>query len=151
MTVSIREATAADDDSIADLYVASRADALGHLHRIRNDDEDRAWIKSVVLRRGITWVACSQEKIVGFLSLVDSDVDQLYLLPGAYRQGVGSRLLELAKQASPEHLHLYTFQCNVRARAFYEAHGFKATRFGDGTKNEEREPDVYYEWHKNSE
>ncbi len=148
LTVSIREATIADDDDIADLYVASRADALGYLHRVRSDDEDRAWIKSVVLRRGITWVAHLQDQVVGFLTLLGSDVDQLYLLPGVYRQGVGSKLLEMAKQASPEHLHLYTFQSNARARAFYEAHGFKATRFGDGTRNEEQEPDVYYEWHR---
>jgi len=43
MTVSIREATTVDDDDIADLYVAPRADALGHLQRIRNEDEHRAF------------------------------------------------------------------------------------------------------------
>ncbi len=147
MTILIREATASDSDAIADLYVASRADALGYLHRIRTDDEDRAWIKSTVLRRGITWIACLRDRIVGFLALVDDDVDQLYLLPGTYRQGIGTLLLERAKRASPEHLCLYTFQRNTRARAFYEAHGFTPTRLGDGSKNEEQEPDVYYEWH----
>jgi hypothetical protein len=46
----------------------------------------------------------------------------------------------------PHGLALYTFQVNGRARRFYERHGFAATWFGDGSANEERQPDVRYEW-----
>ncbi len=145
--VAISVATAADGDEIASVYLASRADALAHLRRTRDDAQDRAWIKETVLSRGTTWVAREGAQIVGFLTLVGSDVDQLYLRPGHYRRGIGSRLLDHARSASPNHMHLYTFQCNARARAFYEAHGFRAARFGDGTLNEECEPDIYYEWH----
>jgi ribosomal protein S18 acetylase RimI-like enzyme len=42
-------------------------------------------------------------------------------------------------------VRLCTFQANVRARSFYERHGFKAIAFGDGNSNEERCPDVLYE------
>ena len=42
-------------------------------------------------------------------------------------------------------LRLYTFQSNEGARRFYERHGFAAVAFGDGSDNEEREPDVRYE------
>ena len=144
--VTIDVATAADGDEIADLYLASRADALGHLKRAHTDDEVRAWMKSTRLNQGSVWVARRKGGIVGFLALDGDHVDQLYLRPGSYRAGIGSRLLAVAMAASPEGLNLYTFQCNARARAFYEAHGFKALRFGDGAENEEGEPDVFYAW-----
>jgi ribosomal protein S18 acetylase RimI-like enzyme len=144
--IEVVPATADDHAQIADLYVASRADALPGLRRVRDDDQDRAWIRDVVLQRGQVWVARRGGQVVGFLALDGEDLDQLYLLPGSYRQGVGSALLAKAKAASPSRLHLYTFQINARARAFYEAHGFRAVRFGDGSLNEEREPDVLYEW-----
>jgi ribosomal protein S18 acetylase RimI-like enzyme len=144
--IRVVPASPGDHAQIADLYVASRADVLPALHRVRDDDQDRAWITGVVLQRGRTWVAKRGEQVVGFLALDGEDLDQLYLLPGSYRQGIGSALLAKAKEASPRRLHLYTFQVNARARAFYEAHGFRAVRFGDGSLNEEREPDVLYEW-----
>jgi len=39
-----------------------------------------------------------------------------------------------------------TLEANQRARAFYERRGFRAIAFGDGSGNEERCPDVLYEW-----
>lgn len=38
------------------------------------------------------------------------------------------------------------FQLNDKARRFYERRGFVAVEFGDGTGNEEGEPDVRYHW-----
>ena len=54
--------------------------------------------------------------------------------------------LAKAKALSPGGLHLYTFQRNVRARAFYEKHGFTVFDMNDGSRNEEKEPDVRYVW-----
>jgi hypothetical protein len=45
----------------------------------------------------------------------------------------------------PTGLKLWTFQSNLDARRFYEAHGFIATAMTTGN-NEERAPDVCYEW-----
>ena len=42
-------------------------------------------------------------------------------------------------------LRLYTFARNEGARRFYERHGFVAVAFGDGSGNQEGEPDVRYE------
>jgi hypothetical protein len=52
----------------------------------------------------------------------------------------------LAKERSPGGLGLWAFQVNKPARRFYERHGFVAVTFTDGSGNEEREPDVRYEW-----
>ena len=92
------------------------------------------------------WVARHQGRIVGFMALDGADLDHLYLRPNHYTRGIGSRLLAVAKRESPGHLHLYTFQRNRRARAFYEAHGFRVTNRNDGSRNEEREADLRYEW-----
>ena len=142
----LEPATLEDAGEIASLYLASRADALPYLPRLHTDDDVQGWIASVVLRQCRIWVARQDGRIVGFLALDGDELDQLYLLPGHYRQGIGSRLLALAKRESSGRLHLYTFQRNARARAFYETHGCRAVDLNDGSRNEEREPDVRYEW-----
>lgn len=144
--LSVGRASEGDAAEIAKLYLASRADALPYLHRVHSDTEVYAWISGVVLKRRETWVARLKGDIVGFMVLVGDDLDQLYVLPGHYRSGVGRKLLDLAKTRSPARLHLYTFQRNLRARAFYEAQGFRIIDMNDGARNEEREPDICYEW-----
>jgi ribosomal protein S18 acetylase RimI-like enzyme len=144
--VELRRATPADAPAVADLYLASRADALPYLRRVHTDEETRAWIGRLVAGRGEVWLAIVGGRIVGFLRVEGEDLDQLYLDPGFYRRGIGSALVEKAKTLSPEGLHLYAFQRNARARAFYEAHGFTIFDLNDGSRNEEREPDLQYEW-----
>jgi ribosomal protein S18 acetylase RimI-like enzyme len=144
--VSLERATDYDAAEIAELYLASRADALPFLRGAHTDDEVRDWVRNVLLYRGETWIALLNKSVVGFLALIGDDLDQLYLLPGYYRRAIGSLLLAKAKERSPERLHLFTFQRNERARAFYEAHGFRIVDSNDGSRNEEGEPDVLYEW-----
>lgn len=54
--------------------------------------------------------------------------------------------LELARSELPPPIRLYTFQCNQPARIFFERRGFGAIAFGDGSGNEEKCPDILYEW-----
>ena len=136
----------ADAAEIADLYVRSRADALPFLRRVHSDEAVRGWIRNAIRVRPEVWVARAAGRIVGFLMLDGEELEQLYLLPGHYRRGIGSSLLAKAKQRSPTRLHLYAFARNTRARAFYEARDFRVTGSSDGSRNEESEPDVRYEW-----
>ncbi|MEO8812243.1 MAG: GNAT family N-acetyltransferase [Caulobacteraceae bacterium] len=145
-TLIVERATAGDAGEIAELFLASRQDALPYLARIHRDDEVRAWVGEVVLPRLETWVARERDRIVGFLALDGDDLDQLYVLPGHYRQGIGARLLAVAKERSPARLRLFAFQRNMRARAFWEANGFRVLDMNDGDRNEEKEPDIHYEW-----
>jgi GNAT superfamily N-acetyltransferase len=144
--VILRPAAAADALEIADVFLAARRDALSFVAVLHSDDETRRWISDVVMKRSVMWVAVLGCKIVGFFSLVGDQLDQLYVRPGYYRQGIGDRLLAKAKQLSPRRLWLHTSQRNGRARAFYEARDFVSVDFGDGSRNEEREPDVLYQW-----
>jgi ribosomal protein S18 acetylase RimI-like enzyme len=147
-TIEIERASPGDAGEVAALYLASRDAALPYLRRVHSDDEVRGWITHVRLATGETWVAREAGRILGFLCLDGEDLDQLYLLPGAFRRGIGSLLLAKAKERSPERLHLFTFQRNTAARAFYERHGFRLVDLNDGERNEEGEPDALYEWRR---
>lgn len=146
MTVEIRKARAADVAEVAELFIASQAEAVPFLANLHTAQETRAFIANQVFQQCDVWVAVEGSRIVGMLALNEGHLDHLYLLPGFYRRGIGTLLLEKAKELSPRKLTLYAFQRNSRARAFYEHHGFVAAEFGDGSANEAGEPDILYEW-----
>ena len=111
----------------------------------RTPDDDRRHFREVLMRDCRIWVADESGRVVGLLALGEGSVEQLHVDPDAQGRGIGSRLLDLAKQACPSGLRLFTFQRNERARAFYEGRGFEAVRFGTSPPPES-EPDVEYRW-----
>ncbi|MFM9587830.1 GNAT family N-acetyltransferase [Streptomyces scabiei] len=144
--LEFRRAVASDAAAVADVWLRSFATALPGVRRAHTDDQVRAWFREVVVPGEETWVATADGSVVAMMVLDDEDLDQLYLDPAWQGQGIGGRLVNLAKQRRPAGLALWTFQVNVSARRFYERHGFVATETTDGQRNEEREPDVRYEW-----
>ena len=83
------------------------------------------------------------QKLLGMLALEAPWIRQFAVFPEFQRRGIGSALLRSARDASPSELRLFTFQRNVKARAFYEKHGFAAVAFGRSPAPE-LEPDVEY-------
>ena len=148
MTITLRQAAPSDGHAIATLFMASRRDALPYLPELHSDDDTLDHFTNVVPSRCSVWLAEESDRLVGFMAwnTETKHVDHLYLLPGTYRRGIGTTLLDKAKALSKGKIQLYAFQKNTRARAFYEHHGFQPIWFGDGTENEENEPDVLYEW-----
>lgn len=144
--VVIARAEPGDAMGIADLYLSARADALPFLGRIHSDEDVRIWVRDHLLPASETYVAMVGDQLVGFISLVPGNIEQLYVRPGWYRFGIGTLLLDKAFARSNGRLQLFTFQRNARARSFYEAKGFRAVEFNDGSRNEEREPDIRYVW-----
>jgi ribosomal protein S18 acetylase RimI-like enzyme len=143
---TIRRAEPADAAAVAAVYLASFG-ATYDFPLAHSDDEVRAWIRDAVMPAGGTWVAADPDgQIVGMMVVAAGDLDQLYVLPGRLGEGIGRRLLDIARRESPSGLGLYTFQVNARARRFYERNGFVAEWFGDGSANEEGQPDVRYVW-----
>jgi ribosomal protein S18 acetylase RimI-like enzyme len=83
---------------------------------------------------------------LGFIALGDATIDHLYVEPEMTGRGIGSALLEHAKEQRPEGFSLWTFQQNEGARRFYERHGLRVIRLTDGRDNEEKTPDALYAW-----
>jgi DNA-3-methyladenine glycosylase I len=140
-----RRAEPAESDRIAEVFLASRRQELPYLPELHSDTETRAWM-AVRIRDDQVWVAEREGRIAGMLALDGEHLDHLYIAPGDQGQGIGSQLLELAKRLSPGRLELWAFQRNTRARTFYETRGFRPVELTEGSANEEREPDVRYEW-----
>ncbi|MEL7255605.1 MAG: GNAT family N-acetyltransferase [Pseudomonadota bacterium] len=144
--VKIRRADARDGRILGDIFVAARRAALPFLEEAHSPAEIKAWISTVVVPRQTTLVAEMGVRIAGFMTLDDGSIEHLYLDPAMRRAGVGSALIAFAKGQSPEGLTLFCFAENHAACRFYEAHGFRAVKYGDGSDNEEGAPDVLYEW-----
>jgi GNAT superfamily N-acetyltransferase len=77
--------------------------------------------------------------------LDDGWIDQLYVDPMRTGNGLGSALIDFAKERSPEALDLWTFRSNHGARRFYERHGFIVVGSTEDD-NEERAPALHYRW-----
>ncbi|MFD3439362.1 GNAT family N-acetyltransferase [Streptomyces sp. NPDC058685] len=142
----LRRAEDADADEMARTWLRSFSAALPTVRRAHSDDEVRAWFTHVVVPHHESWVAVADGSVAGLLVLDGPELDQLYLDPSWRGRGLGDRLVGLAKRQRPEGLALWTFQVNGPAGRFYERHGFTEVERTDGSRNEEREPDVRYLW-----
>jgi ribosomal protein S18 acetylase RimI-like enzyme len=147
--VSIRRAKAHEAAEVAEVHIRSRraAEKAGLIPpSVHTDDEIRRWVAEHLMHACDVWIALSGRKTIAMMALAGDLLDQLYVAPGRQSRGVGAMMLKLAKVLSPARLRLFTFVTNTPARRFYEAHGFSAVDINDGSRNEERAPDVLYEW-----
>lgn len=131
-------------DELTAMWHRSFVHALAPYKDSHSIEERRQFLVEVLSRRASISVAMQDDEIVGFMAQQADSIEQLYLHVKHQGQGVGSQFLEIAKAASPERLHLYTFQRNLKARRFYRKHGFK--EIGYGYINMENLADVELEW-----
>jgi GNAT superfamily N-acetyltransferase len=143
--LTIRRAVPGDAPAVADIYLAA-FHATYDFPLAHTDEECRAWLAEEVVPLMEAWVADVAGQVVAMMVLDEAGIGHLYVDPPWHSRGIGSRLVELAKQRRPDGLQLYTFQVNERARRFYEWHSFAVVTFGYGSGNEERQPDVLYRW-----
>ena len=116
---------------------------------VHTNEETRSWIVRRFILQTELWVAESDDAAwVGMLVLDDEWVDQLSVEPALTGRGIGEELIALAKRERPGGLRLWTFKANVRARHFYERHGFRARGHTSGD-NQEGAPDILYVWDGN--
>lgn len=141
----VRRAQKSDADAVAEVFVASFR-GLTFLPLVHTDDQIRTWIRTEMVPSHEVWVAEPADEIVGFAALKGDMLGHLYVQPRAQSHGIGSTLLDIAKRERPEGFRFYVFQKNTGARRFYERHGCRLIELGDGSGNEEREPDALYEW-----
>ncbi|GKQ50724.1 N-acetyltransferase [Bradyrhizobium sp. Ce-3] len=134
-------------DAAARVHRAAFDEALPWLAGLHTPDEDRWFYRERMFATCTLWGGFEGEAMNGVIAFHDDWIAQLYVLPAAQGRGIGSGLLEIAKQGA-DRLQLWTFQRNARARRFYEARGFAVVEETDGSRNEEREPDMRYLWRR---
>ncbi len=142
----VRAATPDDYPALADLWfdswmsigIANDTDLPRDGVRARFYEEVKArWRLLVAEEDGILW---------GLMALVQSEsrIDQIFVAPAAKGSGIGRLLLDHAKSEFPNGVVLVTHTENVRARAFYEHHGFVIERTEDDPVH--RREKCHYAW-----
>jgi putative acetyltransferase len=87
-------------------------------------DREREAIAEQHLPRAETYVYERTGTVVGFISLLGTEVGGLFVTPRHHREGIGRALMDEAR-GTREHLELDVFEANVIGRAFYERYGFR--------------------------
>jgi len=84
-------------------------------------------MKEVYLPQSETWVYKDEkDTMLGFVSLVDNYLASLFVHPDVQSKGIGSRLMEKAKELRDE-LHLAVYVKNEQAVGFYQKHNFHSS------------------------
>ena len=108
-------------------------------------EEQLDYLKTIMNEyRGYLVIENSSDKIIGMMAVGGSELDQLYIHVDYQGMGIGTQLLNLAKELSPGKLQLFTFEVNKKAQRFYEKHGFTIIR--RGIENQSGMADIRYEW-----
>ncbi len=143
MNVSIRDATPADSDVVADFNSRLSAETEGEA---LDEATIRAGVAAVLAdeSKGRYWIAEADDRVVGQIMITFewSDwrngmlwwIQSVYVQPDHRRRGVFSALfghVEHRAEADPAviGIRLYVDKGNARARATYEHHGLRKTGY----------------------
>lgn len=146
LLVIIRKYCEADMDAIIDIWYEgwhAIDPKLVHPHS-KAEWRDR-WVSRIVPQHEIV-VAESDNGILGFITLnpESSELSQIFTKLSQQGHGVGSALINWAKNRCRKGICLFTLEINYRSREFYEKHGFRET--GLSTNAISGLPTVRYEW-----
>ena len=141
----LRRAAAEDAQAIAIVHRTATRVSLSFLPELHTAEDDLRFFRDTFPPGKEIWVAEAEGAVVGYVGFDADWIYHLFILPDHQGQGIGPALLAKA-MADGRAKRLWTFQQNLRARKFYEDRGFVAVAFTDGAGNEEKTPDVCYEW-----
>jgi GNAT superfamily N-acetyltransferase len=143
--ITLRTATADDVVGVAGLFARSRALALPFLPVLHTAAEDVAFFAES-RARGLMTLAEREGRLLGFMVEASGWIEHLYLEPDQRGRGVGSQLVNAAKQRQ-DRLMLWCFADNRAGLAFYVRQGFAEIGHTDGD-NEEGQPDILLAWQR---
>ncbi len=150
LPIALRASVAGDAERVAQILIDVRSAFMPYAPLVHTPDEVRSWVRTFLVPSPGTVVAEHNGEVVAVMATerepACSWITQMAVDPPYAGIGIGSVLLEHAFAVLRSPIRLFTFQANAGARRFYERHGFRAIRLTDGRDNEERCPDVLYEF-----
>lgn len=144
----LRRASLQDMPELARLYRRTVRTSLPFLPELHTPEEDAWWFGERLFALNEVWLAEGEAGPEGYIAFRADFIEHLFIAPEAQGRRLGVALLDKAKQSGAAELSLWTFQQNLRARRFYERHGFFVVIETDGADNEENLPDVLYRWRR---
>lgn len=140
----LRPYTDTDIDNVVALWYRSWSYAFPTLIHPQPFDQWKSRFQNDYSKQDSTWVATTQERVVGFVVVRDYIIAQIFVEVEMQGSGVGTALLLHAKTVYPSGLRLTTLLQNEQARRFYEKHGFIAGAVGVNPVN--GQPNIEYYW-----
>ena len=147
--MEIRRAREDEIELLTRLFIRAR-NQMEYLPQV--PDEAAVPIAKRIREHEEVWLAEEDGNLLGFLGIEHSTnldapvLEKIYIEPTEQNRGVGTLLLEKAKELRPQELYLWVFQKNDGARRLYERHGFQLVKLTNGAENMEHEPDALYRW-----
>ena len=130
-------------DELIEIWLASTIQA----HPFISENywhESESIVRNVYIPQSETWVYQHQDKMVGFISVLDSlFIGALFVSEPFIGKGMGQSLMEHVKQIYPS-LSLEVYQKNQRAVHFYHRQGFRIEE--SAWQNETRHPTWIMSW-----
>ena len=131
--------------ALATLHRTTMRTSLTYLPELHTAAEDLDFFRDQLFPNNDIWLVEDDGVVLGYAAHRPGWLNHLYVHPDHQGRGVGAALVRQA-MADDDHLQLWAFQKNDRARGFYERRGFVLERLTDGEHNEEHEPDALYVW-----
>jgi putative acetyltransferase len=145
--MTLRRATLDDMAALARLHRRTVETSLPFVPHLHTPEEDAWWFAERLYATNQVWLAEAGQGPEGYIAYRSDFIEHLFVRPESQGVGLGLTLLEKAR-ADADEISLWTFQQNLRARRFYERHGFFVVTETDGRDNEEKLPDVLYRWRR---
>lgn len=122
--MKIRAGSAEDHDALVEIWLQS-VRATHHFLSESDIQELLPAVRESVLPQLELWVLCNEKDVpIGFMGLLDSSLEALFLAPDSTGRGGGKLLLEHARQLKGA-LTVDVNEQNPDAVAFYRANGFE--------------------------
>ncbi len=143
--IIIVEYSSVHSDELVRMWRRSFESAVG-ITDPHSIEEQREYLERTVIAENQVLVVLlkSTTEVIGFLASTPERVAQLYVHVAHQGHGIGTMLLDIAKERSTGRLRLFTFAANVGAQAFYERHGFNIV--ARGFEPDWGLEDIEYEW-----
>src|SRR5688572_11985874 len=120
--ITTDDADAALIGALVGVFRTAREECLRFTLDLHDAAEDFVFLRDVVLPKNQVWVAEIGGSPARFIAFAGGRVNHLYVAPAFQGRGIGTRLLDVTKEASPS-LDLWVFQVNTPAIEFYERRG----------------------------